>query len=82
EYKFSGKRVQRGLYKIANGKTINADCNGAINILKKVSTQLGLDLAKVRRGALTLPKRYNVSNLTKSYRKRSEQVLTYVATSA
>ncbi|WP_069790996.1 RNA-guided endonuclease InsQ/TnpB family protein (plasmid) [Cyanobacterium sp. IPPAS B-1200] len=82
EYKFSGKRVQRGLYKIANGKTINADCLGAINILKKVSTQLGLDLAKVRRGALTLPKRYDASLLNKSYRKRSEQVLTCVATSA
>ena len=74
EYKFSGKRVEPGLYRIANGKPINADCLGAI--LKNVSTQLGLNLAKVRRRALTLPKRYDASLLTKSYRERSEQIIT------
>jgi putative transposase len=31
----SGKRVKRGLYKTRNGKLINADINGALNILKK-----------------------------------------------
>lgn len=82
ECKFSGKRVQRGLYRTSNGQTINADCLGAINILKKVSIQLGLNLAEVCRGALTLPQRYRVNDLTKVYRKRSEQVLTCVATSA
>jgi transposase len=35
EYTFSGKRVKRGLYKTRNGKLINADINGALNILKK-----------------------------------------------
>lgn len=35
EYKFSGKRINRGLYKTAKSYLINADCNGAINILKK-----------------------------------------------
>ena len=34
-YTFSGKRVKRGLYQCANGKTLNADVNGALNILKK-----------------------------------------------
>ncbi|PHV61506.1 IS200/IS605 family accessory protein TnpB-related protein, partial [Cyanobacterium aponinum] len=82
EYKFSGKRINRGLYKTAKSYLINADCNGAINILKKVSTQLGITLAEVSKEALTLPKRYNVNSLTKVYRKRSEQVLTCVATSA
>ena len=35
EYRFSGRRVQRGLYKTASGKTINADVNGALNIMRK-----------------------------------------------
>jgi len=35
KYTFSGKRVKRGLYKTRNGKLINADINGALNILKK-----------------------------------------------
>ncbi len=34
---FSGKRVKRGLYKAANGRKINADVNGAYNILRKVA---------------------------------------------
>ena len=34
-YEFSGKRVKRGLYQTATGKTLNADVNGALNILKK-----------------------------------------------
>lgn len=37
EYKFTGNRVHRGLYKTANGKTINADINGALNIMRKSS---------------------------------------------
>ena len=36
-YEFSGKRVKRGLYQTATGKTLNADINGALNILKKSS---------------------------------------------
>ncbi|WP_246844281.1 RNA-guided endonuclease TnpB family protein [Hydrocoleum sp. CS-953] len=32
EYNFSGKRIKRGLYKTREGKLINADCNGAVNI--------------------------------------------------
>ena len=37
EYPFSGKRVDRGLYKTANGKVFNADINGALNIMRKSS---------------------------------------------
>jgi putative transposase len=33
---FSGRRVQRGLYRAADGRPINADVNGAYNILRKV----------------------------------------------
>ena len=32
---FSGKRVRRGLYRSADGTLVNADINGAANILKK-----------------------------------------------
>ena len=37
EYPFSGRRLHRGLYKTASGKTINADVNGALNIMRKSS---------------------------------------------
>ena len=37
KYQFSGMRVHRGLYKTANGKTFNADINGALNIMRKSS---------------------------------------------
>lgn len=36
-YHFSGKRVERDLYRTANGKLLNADVNGALNILRKSS---------------------------------------------
>ena len=64
----SGKRVRRGLYRTASGKLINADSNGAANILRKVSTQ-SFDLTKVVRESLTVPHRYDLfSHLSKSYR--------------
>ena len=34
-YHFRGKRAERGLYRTANGKLLNADVNGALNILRK-----------------------------------------------
>jgi len=34
-HSFNGKRVKRGLYRSQNGTTINADANGAYNILRK-----------------------------------------------
>ncbi len=60
KYTFSGKRIKRGLYKTQSGQLINADANGALNILRKY---LGLskakDLKTIRRisGCLTHPKR-------------------------
>ena len=32
---YAGKRIKRGLFKSRNGKLINADLNGSLNILKK-----------------------------------------------
>lgn len=51
----SGKRVMRGLYRTAQGFLVNADCNGAANIIRKVSTKLGIDLSGVSKGAVAAP---------------------------
>lgn len=37
EYQFSGNRIHRGLYKTSDGRTFNADVNGALNIMRKSS---------------------------------------------
>ncbi|MFP5269069.1 RNA-guided endonuclease InsQ/TnpB family protein [Coleofasciculus sp.] len=64
-WKSSGKRVKRGMFKTAAGHIINADGNGAANILRKVEIQLGLDLAKVCRALLTAPSRLFIWNSKK-----------------
>jgi putative transposase len=57
----TGRRVKRGLYRTGlMNWYINADCNGAANILRKVATMLGLDLDGVGRGVLTAPLRLTV----------------------
>lgn len=57
-WKESGRRVKRGLYRTGLlNWYINADCNGAANILRKVATMLGLCLNGVGRGALAAPQR-------------------------
>jgi IS605 OrfB family transposase len=48
-WKASGKRVKRGLYQSANGSIVNADLNGAANILRKVASNLGIDLSLLGR---------------------------------
>jgi putative transposase len=59
-WKESGRRMQRGLYRSANGIKINADCNGAANILRKVAVTLGLCLKGISSGALTTPLRVRI----------------------
>lgn len=59
-WKSSGKRVKRGLFRTSQNWYINADCNGAANIIRKVSITLGLDLRGVSRGALTTPLRVRI----------------------
>ena len=56
-WKESGKRVKRGLYRTAQGWLINADCNGAANMARKVAAISGLNLDGVSRGALAAPRR-------------------------
>ncbi|MDU2236232.1 MAG: transposase, partial [Fusobacterium periodonticum] len=58
EYIFRGKRIKRGLYQTSAGKLINADCNGALNILRKSKV---VDLSVLyNRGELNTPKRIRV----------------------
>ena len=55
EYKFSGKRIKRGLYQSSDGRIVNADINGAANILRKSSRNF--DFEKLSRGLLASPLR-------------------------
>jgi len=58
EYIFSGKRIKRGLYQTSTDKIINADCNGALNILRRSKV---VDLSILyNRGELNIPKRIRV----------------------
>ena len=58
-YVFSGKRVHRGLYKCSDGRTLNADVNGALNILRKSSV---VDLTVLySRGDVDTPVRIRVA---------------------
>ena len=47
-YIFSGRRIKRGIYKSKQGKIINADLNGALNILKKSGEKLIEELEYLR----------------------------------
>ena len=58
-YSFSGNRMKRGLYKTKNGKQLNADVNGALNILRK-SKVVGLSVL-YNRGEVETPVRIRVA---------------------
>ncbi|MCL2322592.1 MAG: transposase [Oscillospiraceae bacterium] len=59
EYKFSGKRIKRGLYKTKEGNLVNADVNGALNIMAKSSV---VDLNVLySRGEVDTPVRIRVA---------------------
>ena len=57
-YEFSGKRVKRGLYQTKDGYRFNADCNGALNILRK-SKAVDINIL-CNRGELDTPKRIRI----------------------
>lgn len=59
KYSFSGKRVKRGMYKTSKGYIVNADINGALNILKKSKV---VDIKVLyHRGEVDTPVRIRVS---------------------
>lgn len=57
--KFSGIRIHRGLYRSANGTIINADVNGAANIMRKCKQNVDFD--KLCNGLLASPCRIRLS---------------------
>jgi hypothetical protein len=65
-WKSSGIRTNRGLFKTATGIKINADCNGAANIIRKVAMMVKFDLAGISRGCLSQPKKVLLWTLQKS----------------
>lgn len=58
-YIFSGKRIHRGLYQTKTGKLLNADVNGALNIMKK-SNVVSLTTLYAR-GEVDTPVRIRIS---------------------
>ena len=59
EYKFSGNRIHRGMYQCSNGRLINADVNGALNILRK-SSVVDINIL-YSRGEVDTPERIRVA---------------------
>lgn len=58
-YNFSGKHIHRGMYQCSNGKYLNADVNGALNILRK-SNVVSLN-ALYTRGEVDTPVRIRIA---------------------
>lgn len=56
---FSGKRIKRGVYMSADGTIVNADLNGAANILRK--SKQNFDFEGLCRGLLASPQRIRLS---------------------
>ena len=58
-YSFLGKRIKRGLYQTSKGYILNADVNGALNILRKSNV---VDLtALYSRGVVDTPARIRIA---------------------
>jgi putative transposase len=66
EWRASGSRVKRGLYRSSDGIQVNSDANGAANILRKVAVKLGLDLSGISRGELSAPLKFRFWTLQES----------------
>ncbi|WP_055076776.1 RNA-guided endonuclease TnpB family protein [Pseudanabaena sp. 'Roaring Creek'] len=59
-WKASGRRTKRGLYRTSDKSLINADLNGAANILRKVARNLDLDLCRLGRRCLSTVSRVRI----------------------
>lgn len=60
--KYLGRRVKRGLFRSSNGLLINADLNGAINIMRKVIPDEDLVFSKGIERCIVHPKMLNLFN--------------------
>ena len=57
---YSGKRIQRGLFESGKGKLINADLNGAINIMRKYCEKNKIKMEKIDGLNIGNPKRIKI----------------------
>ena len=73
-YKFSGKRKYRGLYKSKDGILLNADVNGAFNILRKGLNVNAEALLPSVKGFVFNPTRVKVTNICKCKKPRSKVI--------
>ncbi len=60
---YRGKRIKRGLFRSATGKLINADVNGALNIIRKVFPNAFKMNPNGIAGTLTFPLRLSIKDL-------------------
>lgn len=60
KYKFSGKRIKRGLYKRNCNQVINADVNGSLNILRKSKVSDESCEKIISRGFVSNPVKINI----------------------
>lgn len=60
---YKGQRVKRGLFKTSLGKTLNADLNGALNIIKKVIPDFSCVTANLCVEDMANPVRMNFKQL-------------------
>ena len=67
---YLGKRTKRGLFKSSTGKLMNADCNGAVGILRKANVIQDSALSRLLdRGDVVSPYVLNVRGFIRRHRK-------------
>ncbi len=88
DWKASGRRTKRGLYRTANNWYINADSNAAANVIRRFiqvsinsSSLCNISLERVSRGILTCPHRIKLWSVNKDKITWSGGVLTRHETS-
>lgn len=59
QQKYKGRRVKRGLFKSSDGRLINADVNGSLNILRKVVGNFNYDPIEVCSTPSVITVKYN-----------------------
>ena len=64
--KYKGKRMGRGLFSSAKRKIINADLNGAINIMRKYLLKEGIKMKKIEGKGIYNPKKINIHRKSKA----------------
>jgi len=67
---YMGKRIRRGLFSSGTGKLINADINGAINIMRKHYITDGCDLKEIKGTNILNPQKIKYSHRESTKKSR------------